>query len=341
MVTQKGSEKMRRVGTGKLRQLNDNKILRMLIAYMEVSKKELAAYSELTVATVGTILNDFVKEGIVVETESLHSTKGRPTQRYKLNAAYFHTLCVYIRRVNERDWLTWCILDALSCPISEGETEVTGMEPEQMVRLIGKNATADPLIKVIGIGVPAVVSKDRIIESDIPSLVNVNFKEQLEAATQIMTIVKNDMNFSAYGRYAGMEQKQDICYMVFPLSTGPGCGSIINGRLIEGKNSIAGELLYLPFFGYLKQKNQKMVHTPRQIALTICSIASITNPSCIVLTGESIKAEELDEIKAICSEFVPDDFMPVLTYCEDYTKDYLAGIQKIAVEGFVDKLVFA
>lgn len=35
--------------------------------------------------------------------------------------------------------------------------------------------------------------------------------------------------------------------MTFPLNSGPGCGSVINGKLIEGENSIAGEILYLPF----------------------------------------------------------------------------------------------
>jgi predicted transcriptional regulator len=92
MVTQKGSEKMRRVGTGKLRQLNDHEILRLLIENQVVTKRELAEHSQLTVATVGTILNDFLQGGIVAETGALHAPKGRPTQRYILNAAYFHTL---------------------------------------------------------------------------------------------------------------------------------------------------------------------------------------------------------------------------------------------------------
>lgn len=50
---------MNRIGTGKLRDLNDQIILKLLLRHQEVTKKELANYSRLTVATVGTILNDF------------------------------------------------------------------------------------------------------------------------------------------------------------------------------------------------------------------------------------------------------------------------------------------
>ena len=58
---------MNRIGTGKLRDLNDQIILKLLLRHQEVTKKELANYSRLTVATVGTILNDFLDNGTVVE----------------------------------------------------------------------------------------------------------------------------------------------------------------------------------------------------------------------------------------------------------------------------------
>ena len=51
---------MNRIGTGKLRDLNDQIILKLLLRHQEVTKKELANYSRLTVATVETgFFNDF------------------------------------------------------------------------------------------------------------------------------------------------------------------------------------------------------------------------------------------------------------------------------------------
>ena len=68
---------MNRIGTGKLRDLNDQIILKLLLRHQEVTKKELANYSRLTVATVGTILNDFLDNGTVVEKEIIYLKKGR------------------------------------------------------------------------------------------------------------------------------------------------------------------------------------------------------------------------------------------------------------------------
>ena len=50
---------MNRIGTGKLRDLNDQIILKLLLRHQEVTKKELANYSRLTVATVGRFLMIF------------------------------------------------------------------------------------------------------------------------------------------------------------------------------------------------------------------------------------------------------------------------------------------
>ena len=66
------------------------------------------------------------------------------------------------------------------------------------------------------------------------------------------------MNYTAYGCYLH-NNKKDLCYVTFPLNSGPGCGSVINGKLIEGENSIAGEILYLPFFKYLNKNSYALI----------------------------------------------------------------------------------
>lgn len=60
---------MTRIGIGKLRQQNDH-----------------------------TILNDFVKQGIVLESEALQLGMGRPTQKYVIHQDFFHILVISIQR---------------------------------------------------------------------------------------------------------------------------------------------------------------------------------------------------------------------------------------------------
>ena len=322
---------MNRIGTGKLRDLNDQIILKLLLRHQEVTKKELANYSRLTVATVGTILNDFLDNGTVVEKEIIYLKKGRPTKKYGLNPEYFHSLCLFVQRKRGRDYLCWQIIDALASVLKQGKELVNDLKLEDILKFIKYLLSQDSRIQIIGLGVPAIISKEIVIESDIP---NVNLKAEIEKATGLKTVVKNDMNYTAYGCYLH-NNKKDLCYVTFPLNSGPGCGSVINGKLIEGENSIAGEILYLPFFKYLKQEQLCFDYSPEDVALSLCCVASIINPSIVILTGEAIEADDILKIKKICLEYLPSEFMPELTYCANYENDYLLGIQEVIRESFI------
>ena len=325
---------MNRIGTGKLRDLNDQIILKLLLRHQEVTKKELANYSRLTVATVGTILNDFLDNGTVVEKEIIYLKKGRPTKKYGLNPEYFHSLCLFVQRKRGRDYLCWQIIDALASVLKQGKELVNDLKLEDILKFIKYLLSQDSRIQIIGLGVPAIISKEIVIESDIPNLKNVNLKAEIEKATGLKTVVKNDMNYTAYGCYLH-NNKKDLCYVTFPLNSGPGCGSVINGKLIEGENSIAGEILYLPFFKYLKQEKLCFDYSPEDVALSLCCVASIINPSIVILTGEAIEADAILKIKKICLEYLPSEFMPELTYCANYENDYLLGIQEVIRESFI------
>lgn len=327
---------MNRVGTGKLREQNDKKIISLLAQYHQVSKKELAQYSGLTVATVGTILNDFLGKQIVIETDLVQALMGRPAKKYQLNSDFYHSLGVFIQHKLNKNYLVWQVFDALSELVESKKKELELVDSKLIVNLIEEIVLADQYIKVIGLGIPAVISNDVIIECDLPELKNTNFKDEIEKRTKIMTLVKNDMNYTAYGYYKSLNKLVDVCYMTFQSNNGPGCGSVINGNILEGKNSIAGEILYLPFFKYLKLK--EFNYLLENVALSICCVASIINPSVIVITGKKVEAYELDEITNICKEYIPSEFMPEIIYCQEYEDDYMLGIKEVMLSSYIESL---
>lgn len=327
---------MNRVGTGKLREQNDKMILILLAKYHQVSKKELAQYSGLTVATVGTILNDFLRKQIVIETDLVQALMGRPAKKYQLNKDFYHSLGVFIQHKSNKNYLVWQVFDALGKSVVNKKRELELVDSKLIVDLIEEIVLSDQYIKVIGLGIPAVISNDVIIECDLPELKNINFKDEIEKRTKIMTLVKNDMNYTAYGYYKGLNKLVDVCYMTFQSNNGPGCGSIINGNILEGKNSIAGEILYLPFFKYLKLK--EFNYLLENVALSICCVASIINPSVIVITGKKVEAYELDEITNICKEYIPGEFMPEIIYCQEYEDDYMLGIKEVILSSYIESL---
>lgn len=329
---------MSRVGTGKLREQNDRIVLELLFKYYEVTKKELAKYSSLTVATIGTIFNDFLNDQIIIEKEIIYSKKGRPAKKYLLNPNYFHSLCLFVQRKGGNDYVCWQIIDAVSNVVEQGKEELLNIKVEDIVNFIVNILQGNQNIQIIGLGIPAVISNGKIIESDLPNLKNVDLQKVIETATNLKTVLKNDMNYTAYGYYLDAHDKKDLCYVTFPLNSGPGCGSVINGKLLEGQNSIAGEIMYLPFFNYLKQRKQhEFNYSPNNIALSLCCVASIINPSIIILTGEAINSKDLQQIKRVCLEYLPDEFMPELVYREGYEEDYFRGLRELVRASFIIK----
>lgn len=327
---------MNRVGTGKLREQNDKKIIALLIKNNEVTKKELSQYSNLTVATTGTILNDFLEKKIVVETEVLHASMGRPTKKYQLNSDFFHSLCLFVESKFDKIYVVWQIFNALGESIIKEKREFKEIDSRVIIDLIEEITLANRAVKIIGLGIPAVISNGIVIECDLPTLKNINFKDEIEKHTKIPVIVKNDMNYSAYGYYKSLDIPLDVCYMTFQLNNGPGCGSVINGQILEGRNSVAGEILYLPFFKYLKQK--EFNYLIENVALSICCVASIINPSTIIITGKEMSRDEVKEITKICQEYIPSEFMPQINYRKDYEDDYMLGIKEIIMAKYIELL---
>lgn len=90
---------MERKGTGKLRVINDQKVFDYFINEKRGTKKEIAQKTNVSIMTIGTILNDFLSRGIIVENELIYVEKGRPTHQYKLNPDYYHECMMYVKKM--------------------------------------------------------------------------------------------------------------------------------------------------------------------------------------------------------------------------------------------------
>lgn len=196
----------------------------------------------------------------------------------------------------------------------------------------------DPDIQLIVVGLPALISEDSVIESDISAFKGKSIKTWFEALFNLPIIVKNDMNLCALGYYEQLDSKEDISYMWLPEHDGPGCGTVINGKLLEGRNQIAGEVIYLPFFNFLKSQN--VTYTEDIIAKTIVSLSALMNPSQVVLVSQQLHQKDLIKIKSICHQYLPANFMPQLFLKKEYLNDYFKGMAVTATHFYWMQFAF-
>ena len=102
----------------------------------------------------------------------------------------------------------------------------------------------DYTIEGVGIGIAGFVDADRSMVYFAPNLLgwrNGPLREEVEKRVRLPVVVENDANAAAWGEArfgAGRADKFLVCVTV---GTGVGGGIVVNGRAIEGANSIAGE----------------------------------------------------------------------------------------------------
>lgn len=306
---------MERKGTGKLRVINDQKVFDYFINEEIGTKKEIAQKTNVSIMTTGTILNDFLSKGIIVENELIYVEKGRPTHQYKLNPDYYHECMMYVKK-NDCCSIIYCLKNALGELIDSKKIKKKEMVGEDIVNCLNKIIEEDKYLQYISLGLPAIISNNQVIESDIDSLKEI--------------LLMNDIKCIAYG-YNQMHH-QNVCFLTFPKDSGPGCSMILDNQLIDGNNGIAGEIAYLPLFDFLKKR--EFDNSLEKIIQVVATTIVMYNPHLLILTGENIKEDDLDAIQKGCLNYVPNHFMPSLKYqenCEDYYFQGLEGqiIQRI------------
>lgn len=304
---------MERKGTGKLRVINDQKVFDYFINEKIGTKKEIAQKTNVSIMTTGTILNDFLSKGIIVENELIYVEKGRPTHQYKLNPDYYHECMMYVKK-NDCCSIIYCLKNALGELIDSKKIKKKELVGEDIVNCLNKIIEEDKYLQYISLGLPAIISNNQVIESDIDSLKEI--------------LLMNDIKCIAYG-YNQMHH-QNVCFLTFPKDSGPGCGMILDNQLIDGNNGIAGEVAYVPLFDFLKKR--EFDNSLENIIQVVATTIVMYNPHLLIFTGENIKEDDLEAIQKGDLNYVPIHFMPSLKYqenCEDY---YFQGLESQIIQ---------
>ncbi len=210
--------------------------------------------------------------------------------------------------------IIYCLKNALGELIDSKKIKKKELVGEDIVNYLNKIIEEDKYLQYISLGLPAIISNNQVIESDIDSLKEI--------------LLMNDIKCIAYG-YNQMHH-QNVCFLTFSKDSGPGCSMILDNQFIDGNNGIAGEVAYLPLFDFLKKR--EFDNSLENIIQVVVTTIVMYNPHLLIFTGENIKEDDLEAIQKGCLNYVPIHFMPSLKYqenCEDY---YFQGLESQIIQ---------
>ncbi len=239
---------------GTSREINRSIALNLVRTHQPISRADLARAMGIRRGAVSLIVNDLLRERLIVEGASGPAARGRKPTFLYINSGRRAIAAVDIRASQTFLMLT----DKLAKPLTGVVGLPTARNPQELVRVVAARIATliaeHPDVEGcegIGVVVPGMVERSTMTVLHAPPLGwrNVRLGELLAAASDLPVEIESS------GRACVLAQawalRDDLAKtsgdLVFvSVSDGLGVGVMIHGELLRGRHNIAGEFGHVP-----------------------------------------------------------------------------------------------
>jgi predicted NBD/HSP70 family sugar kinase len=253
MTFHKGADPGAR-NAAQLRRLNLERLLAVVVDQAgSFTRAELTEATGLSAPTVGSLVADLIRSGVVRDMGTGPSRGGRRPSFMEFNARHACIGGIDLGPTRTR----LAVADLRGEPLAHDVIATPSrLAPETLLKHLADalrrlmreaNLPSDRLIAV-GAGAPGAVEFDKGIVTEAPNLRNwsrVPMREILERSLGVPTIVENDVNLAILGeRWRGAAKGHPTCVYI-TVGTGIGAGIIVDGVLHRGHHFMAGEIAFM------------------------------------------------------------------------------------------------
>jgi predicted NBD/HSP70 family sugar kinase len=224
-------------------------LLQMLFRHGPASRADLARSSGLTRVTVSDVIGDLVSDGLLTESMApVQGRVGKPPVLVQLAGEARQIVAVDLSADLSADAVVSGALLNLFGDVQERRSRpLHGRRGEDAVALVHElarelvHAATRPLLG-IGVGTPGVVDAAGVVV-DAPNLGwhGTPLAEGLRTAFDVPVFVANDANTAVLGEHT-FGDTGDGGLMLVRIGTGVGSGLVLEGALLHGHRSAAGEV---------------------------------------------------------------------------------------------------
>lgn len=293
-----------------VRRKNVIKIIQSLVKYGGCTKNELVYYTNLSLSTIDSLLEEMLKSHLVIKAGYRESTGGRPSMSYKVNGEFSQTLCIYAYKHDKTITVIGRLYNLYSEMMEEKRKDVSKLDHDVLCSFIDEMLNAQ--VHTICLSLP---------DCDID--IKHRYKQRV--------LVKNDVYMGAIGAYIKHMQYDSI--VLLDSNVNSRLGIVISGHLVEGKSSIAGQIRYMPL---IENKNRRsMKGRSHALVIELQNIIGMLNPEVIVICAQGIDQHYVEE--ELLKIFKMND-MPHLMYIDDFIDEVMLGMESISKDSLFDNL---
>ena len=238
---------------GTSREINRQIALNLIRAKQPISRADLARLMGLRRGAVSLLVGELVKSELVFQGAKGESKRGRKPLHLYIDTRRRFALAVDISSSETSMMVT----DVLGYPLLDVTSFPTGRHPQlllkELIRAVGRVRREHPEFgECVGLGVvvSGLVDPHNGRLSYLPTLgwKDVDLLEPLRAATNVPVVIENSVKACVLAQVwaLGADVPGDGPIAFVHVSDGVGVGIAIDGKLLRGVHSIAGELGHMP-----------------------------------------------------------------------------------------------
>lgn len=189
-------------------------------------------------------------------------------------------------------------------------------------------------IDMIGIATPGIVKDEGLLVNPVDEDDIYEIKKEFEKRYNIGVCVINSANAAAMGFSLENSEYKQVVFLSQPFGFAVGgIGMVIDGKVINGKNGIAGEVKYFIRRMQLSDDPHKLVRS-EQGALELISkellpILVTIGPDVVAISSSMVP--NMEELAQKLSSFIPEEFLPKFVYVKDSSSYMLNGITQLCL----------
>lgn len=236
-----------------------------------------------------------------------------------------HILCVSLFRDSEQVHISYRLYGEKGQILLNNETIKNAITMQDLYDMLNTVLTRYPDIDMIGFSAPGIIYEGEATTANIKGFYQMNYKALFAKYYTQKFLIQNDVNAAAIGYHYLHPDIRSVVVLFQPISTYAGAGTVVNGHLITGKHSIAGEVQFYPFH---QIDHLKVEPTPERlleiVRNTVMSFITTIGPEhmCIYCT----LLPTLDELRAELEKYIPKEYIPTLEKVEDLQEYIFVGL---------------
>lgn len=320
--------------TRMMKLLNKRQLRRVLQQYGEATKTELAEKTGLSVVTVNSLLEGFLKTGEVVRTGLAPSGGGRPSALYRYEPDYRHVLLLYGHQNQGRNLIHLAVVNLNGICVWRLDEYYDEIQVDSFDKILDEALAQFPRTGLLAFGLPGEVVEEVVTVHDYKAIIGPEFMAHYRERYRLPILFENDINAMTYGACGYEEtEKPAVAGIYLPRIYPPGAGLVIQGKIYYGTDHWAGELAGLPVpvpWDILDYGNADEVLSDLEILTSIFGL--VVAPGILIFYGDFFTQEIKDRLTGYTRQLLEGKFTMELIFSENLEQDYETGMKRLALE---------